>query len=60
MENIEELLDSIPTAPQRQDSTTSQLKDLIRVAEKLGMYDAADYIKDQLHDPFEENDFRYS
>lgn len=31
--------------PQRQDSTTEQLLDLIRVANMLGMYDAADAIE---------------
>ena len=33
---------------QRQDSTTDQLKDLIAVANKLKMYDAADYLKNVL------------
>lgn len=36
---------SIPSLIQRQDSTWDQLKDLIQVAEQLGMYDAADVIK---------------
>jgi hypothetical protein len=31
--------------PQRQDSLTSQLKDLIPLANKMGCYDAADYLK---------------
>lgn len=39
-----DLLDEIPDLPQRQDSTASQLEDLIAVANKLGMYDAADLL----------------
>jgi hypothetical protein len=31
---------------QRQDSTVDQLRDLILVADKLGFYDASDYIKE--------------
>jgi hypothetical protein len=38
------LLDSIPSLPQRQDSLTDQLTDLHAVANRLGMYDAADAI----------------
>jgi hypothetical protein len=30
--------------PQRQDSLTNQLTDLHRIAARLGMYDAADWI----------------
>lgn len=30
---------------QRQDSLTEQLRDLIPIAEREGMYDAADYLK---------------
>lgn len=30
--------------PQRQDSLTDQLRDLHRVAARLGMYDAADWL----------------
>lgn len=36
----------IEQLPQRQDSLTEQLRDLRLVANKLGMYDAADYIKE--------------
>jgi hypothetical protein len=32
----------------RQDSLTDQLLDLIDVANRLGMYDAADYLKHNL------------
>jgi len=35
---------SIPKLPQRQDSLVDQLSDLIAVANRLGLYDAADYI----------------
>lgn len=31
--------------PQRQDGLQDQLRDLIAVANRLGMYDAADYIR---------------
>ena len=39
---IKEVLDKIP---ERQDSIQDQLLYLIRVANRLGMYDAADYLK---------------
>lgn len=43
---IEEFdLSQIPSFPQRQDSLSDQLEDLYLVANKLGMYDAADYLK---------------
>jgi len=31
--------------PQRQDSTSDQLIDLIQVANRFGFYDAADYLR---------------
>lgn len=34
----------MPQQPQRQDSTAAQIQDLISVANRLGMYDAADLI----------------
>lgn len=43
-----DLLKKIPKLTQRQDSTMEQLRDLVSVAEKLGMYDAADVIKSRL------------
>jgi hypothetical protein len=43
-----EIRDQIPSLPQRQDSTTDQLRDLMAVANKLGMYDACDWIRDRL------------
>ena len=47
-------MSKIPELPQRQDSTYEQLKDLYVVANKLGMYDAADFIKARL-DQIESN-----
>lgn len=46
--NLEELLRAIPQKPQRQDSTNDQLRDLMFVANRLGMYDAADIIRNIL------------
>jgi hypothetical protein len=34
----------LPQRPQRQDSLVDQLTDLHRVAARLGMYDAADWL----------------
>jgi hypothetical protein len=42
--DIKEMLRLLPEQNQRQDSLTDQLKDLIVVANRLGMYDAADFI----------------
>ena len=36
---------NIPQLPQRQDSLKEQLKDLRIYANKLGMYDACDFLK---------------
>ncbi len=46
--NIEIALQSIPKLSIRQDSLSDQLIDLIRVANKLGMYDAADFIANKI------------
>ena len=43
--DTKELLKQIPQLPQRQDSTQAQLRDLWAVANKLGLYDAADAIR---------------
>jgi len=40
-----EELKKIEQCPQRQDATLCQLEDLIIIANKLGFYDAADYIQ---------------
>jgi len=37
-------LSDIPSLPQRQDSLMEQLCDLIAVANKFGLYDAADLL----------------
>jgi hypothetical protein len=37
--------------PQRQDSLTEQLRDLVHVANREGMYDAADWIADRISPP---------
>lgn len=43
--NLKEVLATLPQFPQRQDGTSDQLADLVQVANRLGMYDAADYLK---------------
>lgn len=40
-----EVLRTTPHLGQRQDSTNAQLRDLHTVANRLGMYDAADIIR---------------
>ena len=40
-------LQQLPKLAQRQDSLTDQLNDLHRVANRLGMYDAADWLRQQ-------------
>ncbi len=34
--------------PQRQDSLDEQLRDLAAIADREGMYDAADWLREQL------------
>ena len=43
----DDVLAGVPQRRQRQDSTIDQIKDLILVANRLGMYDAADSIKER-------------
>ena len=43
-----EEIDKIDRCEQRQDSTVEQLNDLIYVANKLGFYDASDWIKERM------------
>lgn len=38
-------ISTLPTLPQRQDSVSEQLSDLQTVANRLGMFDAADAIR---------------
>ena len=44
MDELNNLLHQIPRISQRQDSLSDQLKDLCAVANRIGMYDAADYL----------------
>ena len=46
---INDLLKNVEKQPQRQDSLIAQLKDLIVVANKLGMYNASEYIELRLN-----------
>lgn len=48
MSDFKTALAAIPKLPQRQDATNDQLRDLKMVANKLGMYDAADVIQNIL------------
>lgn len=45
MSNWKDEVNKIKKCPQRQDSTREQLIDLIVIADKLGFYDASDYLK---------------
>lgn len=47
-EHLKAVLESIPQQPQRQDGTNDQLADLAIFANKLGLYDAADSIRNRL------------
>jgi hypothetical protein len=42
------LLSGLPQLHQRQDGLLDQIRDLIPVANRLGMYDAADWLRDML------------
>lgn len=44
--NLGEILKDLPKQNQRQDSLSDQLRDLQAVANHLGMYDAADFIRE--------------
>ena len=43
-DHVKRIITSIPQCQQRQDALHSQLEDLVAVANKMGMNDAADYI----------------
>ena len=43
--SLSNLLSTIPIFAQRQDSVSNQLRDLILVAHRIGLYDASDVIK---------------
>lgn len=47
-EKTKEIIRKIPQQVQRQDSTDEQLRDLYAVANRLGMYDAADVLRNIL------------
>lgn len=44
-ENLKAELKKLSTQPQRQDGAIDQLRDLHAFANKLGLYDAADFIR---------------
>lgn len=44
MNNIEEALKKVPQQPQRQEALDDQLRMLRRIADRFGLYDAADFI----------------
>lgn len=44
--SFQALMEGIPKQGQRQDSLQDQLHDLQAVANRLGMYDAADFIRE--------------
>lgn len=46
-----DIFNQIVQQAQRQDSLTEQLADLISVATLLGMYDAADWVRNQIVSP---------
>lgn len=48
-ESYRKVVRDIPQQPQRQDSLDEQLLTLTAAANKLGCYDAADYIRDRLY-----------
>lgn len=43
-----DIITSIPKLPQSQVGLDDQLSDLLAVANRLGLYDAADFIKEAL------------
>ncbi|HDS1721733.1 hypothetical protein NPS53_09485 [Pseudomonas putida] len=47
-DQLKTVFDQIPRQPQRQDSTNQQLLDLHAFADRLGLYDAADAIKNMV------------
>lgn len=48
LDRLTRILNQNPQLSQRQDSVSDQLADLRAVANRLGMYDAADIIRDIL------------
>ena len=48
---VAQVRQAIPQQIQRQDSLTDQVRDLHRIAARLGMYDAADFLWKSVLDP---------
>lgn len=48
MDNYKKAMDDFPRQPQRQDSIKDQFVDLITMANKMGCYDAADFLREQV------------
>lgn len=46
---VADILTTTPQFRQRQDSVTDQLHDLIRLGQRLGMAEAAEWIERRLH-----------
>jgi hypothetical protein len=44
MEKIESILNKLPQQSQSQESLLKQLKELRQIANRLGLYDASDFI----------------
>jgi hypothetical protein len=47
MEYINEAMKAVPKQHQSQQSLNDQLRALVGVANRLGLYDAADYLKEK-------------
>lgn len=50
-EGLRQVFDSIQQQPVRQDGTVDQLRDLRDFANRLGMYDAADFLRNVIERP---------
>ncbi len=48
MDNLEKAMNDFPRQPQRQDSIKDQFVDLITMANKMGCYDAADFLREHV------------
>lgn len=44
-DHLRPVLASLPQQPQRQDGLNDQLRDIATFADRLGLYDAADFIR---------------
>lgn len=55
MENLE-YIQKIPSMPQSQESAFDQLKELILIANRVGLYDAADWIQRRIKDYLNEHE----